>query len=340
MSHKILAIDDSLTFRKFISKALGQTPGRYVVTLAQDGTEGLDKASGMPDLILLDYVLPDLSGDEVCERLSAMGTMNGIPIVLMSSSVESIRATAAKYPSVKGMVAKPFTPELLCDTVEQLLSPRPEGADTTSPNGARTPSTPPGVVYCGSTAGFPLIHALSAVQRQRHTGLLTLFSGVLTLVLACRDGQPVGVINNGRYVPLADAQRLFSTLWTSMDVQFSFDTSKPLPQPDKAEPAGNMLEWAIESLRHVTDEAESSYAWGDSTGIPAFNRSGYDRIQRIALLPEEIAFIQQVDARSSVETIAARLGWPLTKGHQVLFRLLCLEIFDFWPAAILTSQRG
>ena len=43
MSRPILAIDDSLTFRKFIGKALAQTPGRYDVTLACDGTEGLGK---------------------------------------------------------------------------------------------------------------------------------------------------------------------------------------------------------------------------------------------------------------------------------------------------------
>jgi CheY-like chemotaxis protein len=122
MSRPILAIDDSLTFRKFIGKALAQTPGRYDVTLASDGREGLKcAAEKKPELILLDFVLPDLSGDEVCAQLAAIPELADIPIVLMSSSVESIQATAANYPAVKGTIAKPFTPELLCDTVNLLM---------------------------------------------------------------------------------------------------------------------------------------------------------------------------------------------------------------------------
>ncbi len=341
MAHKILAIDDSLTFRKFISKALTQTPGRYEVTLAVDGTQGLDLLSSNPELILLDFVLPDISGDEVCARIATIPGADRIPIVLMSSSVESIQATAAKYPNVKGMVAKPFTPELLNDTVEQLLLAQPEAAAPGSTAPAdNTPVSGAGEGFSGSTSCFSLIKALMAAQRQRLTGVFSFTSGGQTHRLACRGGMPLGMMGDKDYLPHKQGLKTFGVLWTQLDVTFAFDTAAALPATTPQNLPGNMLEWAIESLRRVHEEAESSYAWGDSTGIPAFNREGYDRIQRVALLEEEIEFIKQVDARTGVDAIAMRMGWPLSKAHQVLFRLLCLEIFDFWPAAILNANRG
>jgi hypothetical protein len=263
--------------------------------------------------------------------------------------------TASKYAAVQTVIAKPFTPELLCDTVDQLLGPGllPLPAEPTPLDLSQALSSEDGTVYpeptsnarlsgfSGGVGSFSLIHCLQAVQRQRLTGVLNVSGGGRPYKLVCRAGVPIGIKNGPGYFPQEQAIQEFSRLWTSMDVSFHFDTTAEVP--DYAPPGQlveNMLEWAIESLRCVKEDAESSYAWGDSSGVPAFNRSGYERVQRVALTQEEIDFIRQVDARSSVVSIAHRLGWSITQAHQVLFRFLCLEIFDFWPASILAANRA
>ena len=335
MPRRILAIDDSLTFRKFINKALLQQPGLYEVTLAKDGTEGLAlAASGLPELILLDFVLPDLSGDEVCAQLAANPAVAGIPVILMSSSVDAIAETAARYSSVQGTIAKPFTPETLSDAVEQVFAPTP-GSPELAPE-----SAPTGEGFAGSTGSFGLMSALSTLQRQRLTGILTISSAGKKLRLASRNGLPLGLLEEEgtSFLPHRQGLLAFANLWTSMDASFRFEATEVSSTAPTA-PVESMLEWAMDSLREVREEVESAYAWGDSTGVPAFNRPGYERVQRLALTQEEIDFVKQVDARASVVTISERLGWKLETAHQVLFRFLSLEVFDFWPAAILHANR-
>ena len=337
MPRRILAIDDSLTFRKFITKALQQQSGLYEVTLAKDGTEGLAlAASGLPELILLDFVLPDLSGDDVCAQLAANPAVAAIPIILMSSSVDAIAETAARYSAVQGTIAKPFTPETLCDSVEQVFAPA-MGATGTE---AEPETTAAGEGFAGSMGSFSLMNALSTLQRQRMTGILSINHGGRTLRLACRAGLPLGLLeaDEKSFLPHRHALQMFGSLWTEMNASFRFE-SQEVSSTAPVAPVESMLEWAMDSLREIRDEVESAYAWGDSTGVPAFNRSGYERVQRLALTQEEIDFVKQVDARASVLAISERLGWKLETAHQVLFRFLSLEVFDFWPAAILHANR-
>ena len=65
----------------------------------------------------------------------------------------------------------------------------------------------------------------------------------------------------------------------------------PLPLRTSGLPpfAGTMSEWAMESLRFVGDDFRSAMA-GEPTGIPAYTRKGYERIQQIPLNDEELAF--------------------------------------------------
>ena len=73
-----------------------------------------------PELILLDFVLPGLRGDEVCRRLAGSARTGGIPVVLMSSSTKDMLNTEAECRNVVKTISKPFTPELLCATVNAI----------------------------------------------------------------------------------------------------------------------------------------------------------------------------------------------------------------------------
>lgn len=139
---KILAIDDSPTLRKFISKHLGERFPEATILLASNGSEGLDLAQQeIPDVILLDYLLPDAKGDEICTQLAAQAATADIPVILMSSSTPDITRTESMFPAIRRSMAKPFSPELLCASVHFVLNASEQEAPTDQPDASST-STP------------------------------------------------------------------------------------------------------------------------------------------------------------------------------------------------------
>jgi CheY-like chemotaxis protein len=83
----ILAVDDNEAHRYFVSRTL-QEAGFQTITVCT-GTEGIEKAQSLPDLVLLDVHLPDINGFEVCRRLKADPKTCSIPIVMFSSISQS-----------------------------------------------------------------------------------------------------------------------------------------------------------------------------------------------------------------------------------------------------------
>ncbi len=81
---KALVVDDSKTDRTVVIDLL-QAMGINVVT-ADSGEEGLEKAkNAMPDIIVLDVVLPGRSGFEVCRELKATDETKNIPVIMCST---------------------------------------------------------------------------------------------------------------------------------------------------------------------------------------------------------------------------------------------------------------
>ncbi len=412
MKQKILAIDDSLTLREFIHRCLAKQSAEYHIVLAKDGGEGLSLAAReQPDLILLDYVLPDMKGDEVCRRLQADPQTAGLPVVLMSSSAADIKRTQEQFENVIKAIAKPFTPELLCATVAHSLrelstQPRSTRASAGTSAGAASAASAAGTntdiraralaapitavkadyALAGDTSQFSLITVLLALEQDQLTGCLRLSAGAKPLELHVHSGRPVLVTlrdaaaylrgshfqltpeqtalaaRAGRaqaetgspiYLQFAEhqvlppgeaarhcheqGQRLFAPLWTAPRAQFKFDPHTPLPplSAGLSPYGGTMSEWAMETLRHVGDEFRSAHAWGEPTGIPAYTRQGYERIQQIPLSDEEHAFAGQISPTATLAQIAAGIPTDVDTAQRVLHRFLCLEIFDYWPASLL-----
>ncbi|NJN39388.1 MAG: response regulator transcription factor [Acaryochloridaceae cyanobacterium CSU_3_4] len=106
----ILLVEDETKLAQFVEMEL--THEGYQVTVAPDGMTGLTAArEGQPDLILLDWMLPGLSGIEVCRRLRTTG--DKVPVILLtakdeiSDRVEGLDAGADDY------MVKPFSIEEL-----------------------------------------------------------------------------------------------------------------------------------------------------------------------------------------------------------------------------------
>ena len=80
-------------------------------------------------MILLDFVLPDMKGDEVCRRLMADPTTAEIPVVYVSGFGSDLQPDRVEIPNVKGSISKPFTSETLIKAVRSYL---PESASLAS----------------------------------------------------------------------------------------------------------------------------------------------------------------------------------------------------------------
>ncbi|EEF62165.1 response regulator transcription factor [Pedosphaera parvula] len=144
-TQKILVADDSLTIRKLVEGVL--TKDGYEVVTAVSGADCLAKAvSEKPTLILLDYILPDMQGTEVCRSLINSPDTWEIPVLMMSSNGTAIRQLYQDLNNVADYLTKPFAPSVLKAVIGQLLRKEmPAEHGETSTRQTTAQSEPPAV---------------------------------------------------------------------------------------------------------------------------------------------------------------------------------------------------
>jgi twitching motility two-component system response regulator PilH len=117
---KVLVVDDSATSLLFISQALRKV-GYHVIT-AVDGNEGLAKAfQERPHCIILDVVLPGMSGFGVCRQLRARDPQRNLSIILISNKNTPLDHSWGLRQGADRYLSKPFTEEVLLRTVQEVL---------------------------------------------------------------------------------------------------------------------------------------------------------------------------------------------------------------------------
>jgi len=122
---KILVVDDEPDVVTMVERILNAE--RYDVVRAYDGISALDLAeSEHPDLILLDIMMPMMSGYEVCEQLKANPLTQGIPVMCLTSAHTMDARAQSKRAGAVTMVMKPFTPAELVAQIRRHL-PHTEG---------------------------------------------------------------------------------------------------------------------------------------------------------------------------------------------------------------------
>jgi len=120
---KIVVIDDTEMLLIFVEDSLSIVDPSLQIVTALTGSEGVRRVEEMiPDLVLLDYSLSDLHGDQVCERLLRNTATARIPVVMMSGHVPEMMATAERCANVVATIAKPFMSEALVRLVNETLS--------------------------------------------------------------------------------------------------------------------------------------------------------------------------------------------------------------------------
>ena len=120
---KIVIVDDTDLISVFVAESLMAADSTLEITAASSGLEGLERvASEKADLVLLDYSLPDVKGDEVARRLLENPQTAAIPIIMMSGHLVEMAATAERFKNVVATIGKPFLATVLVDLVMQALA--------------------------------------------------------------------------------------------------------------------------------------------------------------------------------------------------------------------------
>jgi CheY-like chemotaxis protein len=125
LSLKILVADDELDIRN-LTKIILEKNG-YQVSLATNGVEALQKAQDeLPDLILLDVVMPAKDGWEVCKILKSQEKTKHVPIIICTvlSVTFGNNVRYAEEARANGYLPKPFNEEELLTKVKKYLDQR------------------------------------------------------------------------------------------------------------------------------------------------------------------------------------------------------------------------
>lgn len=100
----------------------------YEVVGANGGRDGLETVRQvLPDLVLLDLMMPDMDGWDVYQQMKADPATQNIPVIVVTAKAQSIdKVLGLHIAKVDDYISKPFSPQELVDSVEKVLARRQE----------------------------------------------------------------------------------------------------------------------------------------------------------------------------------------------------------------------
>ncbi len=120
MSRHVLIVDDDPLIGQFLVDVLDGKG--FTVTVARNGKEGLEAArSQKPDLILLDVMMPELDGFQVCEALRRDAGLEAIPVVMLTAMENQKLNELAFEAGAEVCMTKPFQPDRLVNIINLAL---------------------------------------------------------------------------------------------------------------------------------------------------------------------------------------------------------------------------
>ena len=122
---KVLLVDDDADLLKLMTDVL-EEDGRFEVRVASNGFDaGMMVKEYRPDMIVLDVMLPDINGKEVCHRVRADTTLEDVRILCISGMVEEDKVQELRLSGADDFLHKPFDIEELIDRMCALLEIEP-----------------------------------------------------------------------------------------------------------------------------------------------------------------------------------------------------------------------
>lgn len=122
----VLIVDDDPDIRELITWKLGQAG--YATIVAGDGEAGLSAAATtdgdgrLPDLILVDWMMPKMSGIEVCKALREDPATARIPVILLTANAQEADVERGFAAGVDDYIAKPFSPREMLGRIQAVLA--------------------------------------------------------------------------------------------------------------------------------------------------------------------------------------------------------------------------
>lgn len=122
----VLIVDDDPDIRELITWKLGQAG--YSTLVAGDGEAGLvaaattDADGRLPDLILVDWMMPKMSGIDVCKALRDNPATARIPLILLTANAQEADVERGFAAGVDDYIAKPFSPREMLGRIQAVLA--------------------------------------------------------------------------------------------------------------------------------------------------------------------------------------------------------------------------
>jgi excisionase family DNA binding protein len=122
---KVLLVDDDTDLLKLMTDVL-EEDGRFEVRVASNGFDaGMMVKEYRPDMIVLDVMLPDINGKEVCHRVRADTTLEDVRILCISGMIEEDKIQELRLSGADDFMHKPFEIDQLIDRMCSLLEIEP-----------------------------------------------------------------------------------------------------------------------------------------------------------------------------------------------------------------------
>lgn len=118
---KILVVDDSATMRRILVNSL-QRIGYSECVEAGDGREALDKFDGSIQFVITDWNMPTMSGLDLTRALRSHPAGKSVPILMVTTRSVKEDIIAAVQAGVSNYIVKPFTPQVLKEKIDGVLS--------------------------------------------------------------------------------------------------------------------------------------------------------------------------------------------------------------------------
>ena len=129
MSHQLLMIEDDARLARMVADYLGQSG--FGVSIAGDGQQGLAAVqANAPELVILDLMLPDMDGLEVCRRIRALpGALARTPVLMLTAKGDPMDRIIGLEMGADDYLPKPFEPRELLARIRAILRRKaPAGA--------------------------------------------------------------------------------------------------------------------------------------------------------------------------------------------------------------------
>jgi excisionase family DNA binding protein len=118
---KILVVDDDSDFLVIVTQILQKIPEAEIKTTSSGFDAGILVAEWYPDLILLDFIIPDLDGFEVTKKLRANPRLKKIPIFAVTSITDPDEMERVKNCGVNAVITKPIEAENFLKKIDRVL---------------------------------------------------------------------------------------------------------------------------------------------------------------------------------------------------------------------------